>query len=102
MKAIEFKNVYFSYETGENGEGEDIFGSSSSYAVNGVDFSVQEGEFVAILGHNGSGKSTLARLVNGLLTPSKGEITAFGLSTSEDENLFDIRKQVGIVFQSLV
>ena len=100
MKAIEFKNVYFSYETGENGEGEDIFGSSSSYAVNGVDFSVQEGEFVAILGHNGSGKSTLARLANGLLTPNKGEITAFGLSTSEDENLFDIRKQVGIVFQN--
>ena len=83
MNVIEFKNVYFSYENLEVG-GEDIFGSQSAFAVNGVDFTVQEGEFVAILGHNGSGKSTLARLANGLLTPDEGEISVFGLLTAED------------------
>ena len=99
VEVMEFKNVYFSYENGENG-GEEIFGSDFSFAVNGVDLTINEGEFVAILGHNGSGKSTLARLANGLLTPDKGEINVFGLSTAEDKHLFDIRKQVGIVFQN--
>lgn len=100
MEVIEFKKVYFSYETGEKDGGEEIFGSDSAFAVNGVDFTAREGEFIAILGHNGSGKSTLARLANGLLTPNDGEVTAFGLSTAEDKNLFEIRKQVGIVFQN--
>ena len=99
MSIMEFKKVYFSYENGENG-GEDIFASNSSFAVNGVDLTVQEGEFVAILGHNGSGKSTLARLANGLLIPDEGEVSVFGMSTAEDKKLFDIRKQVGIVFQN--
>ena len=100
LKAIQFKNVYFSYESEEIDGGEGVFGSDSAFAVNGVNFTAEEGEFIAILGHNGSGKSTLARLANGLLTPSQGEITAFGLSTAEDKNLFEIRKQVGIVFQN--
>ena len=100
VEAIQFKNVYFSYETGEDERGGDIFGSNSAFAVNGVDFTVQEGEFIAVLGHNGSGKSTLARLANGLLAPSQGKVTAFGLSTSDDDRLFEIRKQVGIVFQN--
>ena len=100
MEVIQFKNVYFSYETGEDERGEDVFGSNSAFAVNGVDFTVHEGEFIAVLGHNGSGKSTLARLTNGLLAPVEGEVTAFGLSTLDDNSLFEIRKQVGIVFQN--
>ena len=91
MEVIEFKKVYFSYETGEKDGGDEIFGSDSAFAVNGVDFTAREGEFIAILGHNGSGKSTLARLANGLLTPNDGEVTAFGLSTAEDKNLFEIK-----------
>ena len=74
MDVIQFKNVYFSYETGEDERGEDFFGSNSAFAVNGVDFSVQEGEFVAILGHNGSGKSTLARLTDGLLKSQRIQV----------------------------
>jgi len=100
VEVIKFDNVYFSYDDVENGNGEDLFGSSSAFALSGIDFSVQEGEFVAVLGHNGSGKSTLARLANGLLTPNNGSVIAFGLDTSEDKNLFEIRKQVGIVFQN--
>lgn len=96
MEAIKFEKVNFSYE-----QTEDLFSNSEEgvFALDGVDFSVEEGEFVAVLGHNGSGKSTLARLVNGLLTPASGKISVFGMETNE-ENLFEIRKTVGIVFQN--
>ena len=87
MQAIEMKNVSFSY-----GEGE-------GFALNNLNFSVEEGEFVAVLGHNGSGKSTLARLCNGLLLADKGEIKVFGEKIGE-KNLYEIRKNVGVVFQN--
>ncbi len=98
MEVIRFDNVYYSYEEEEQAD-DKVFAAETGYALNGVDFSAREGEFVAVLGHNGSGKSTLARLANGLLTPTQGKVTAFGLDT-QGENLFDIRKQVGIVFQN--
>ena len=97
MEAIKFENVQFSYE---DKNPEEVFSSENGFSLQGIDFSVQEGEFVAVLGHNGSGKSTLAKLVNGLLSPSAGKITVFGLDAAEEKNLFDIRKQVGIVFQN--
>ena len=100
MEAIRFDNVYFSYDDGEMDNGGDVFSPAADFALRGVDLSVQEGEFVAVLGHNGSGKSTLARLTNGLLTPTSGKITALGLDASDEQNLFDIRRQVGIVFQN--
>ena len=87
MKAIEFRNVDFSYT------------EEGAFAIKNLNFSVEEGEFVAVLGHNGSGKSTLARLTDGLLSADNGEISVFGISMS-DKNLYDIRKQVGIVFQN--
>ena len=99
MEAIKFDNVYFSYENGESETGE-VFSSVGDFALRGVNFSVEEGEFVAILGHNGSGKSTLARLTNGLISPTSGKITALGLDVGAEENLFNVRKQVGIVFQN--
>ena len=100
MEAIKFENVHFSYTAGEDERSEDVFSSDLSFALDGVDFSLQEGEFVAVLGHNGSGKSTLARLSNRLLIPTSGKITVMGLDASADENLFEIRKNVGIVFQN--
>ncbi len=96
MDAVQFENVYFSYERGEEA---DIFAEQASCVLRNVNFSVREGEFVAVLGHNGSGKSTLARLTNGLLTPDSGTIRIFG-ETAEENTLFDIRKQVGVVFQN--
>ena len=72
MEAIHFSNVHFSY------------GGDSSFALNNITFSVEEGEFVAVLGHNGSGKSTLARLTDRLLTPSSGKISVLGLDAGED------------------
>ena len=99
MKAISFKNVRFSYEQDEREEFAEFDTAEGAFALSGVDFSVEEGEFVAVLGHNGSGKSTLARLIDGLLMPSEGKISVFGEEVTED-NLFEIRKQVGIVFQN--
>ena len=98
-EAIKFEKVHFSYTSGNDKDG-DVFAEDSAFSLDGVDFSVAEGEFVAVLGHNGSGKSTLARLTNGLLSPSEGNITVLGLEARDHKNLFDIRKQVGIVFQN--
>ncbi len=101
MNVIEFKNVYFSYdEECAETDGEDLFSSRGTFALRNVDLCVREGEFVAVLGHNGSGKSTLARLTNGLLKSTAGEITVLGMDAKEESNLFEIRKQVGIVFQN--
>ncbi len=69
-------------------------------AVNDVSFSVKKGEFVAILGHNGSGKSTLAKHLNVLLYPTEGTVFVDGKDTKQDENLWDIRETVGMVFQN--
>ncbi|HEY4531965.1 MAG TPA: energy-coupling factor ABC transporter ATP-binding protein [Kurthia sp.] len=68
-------------------------------AVDDVTFSVNEGEWIAIVGHNGSGKSTLARIINGLLFPQSGEVKVFGKMMNE-ANIWDIRSQLGMVFQN--
>lgn len=101
MKSITFEKVHFSYQTiGKNATDEDIFSDDATFSLDGINLCVEEGEFVAVLGHNGSGKSTLARLTNGLLTPTSGKISVLGLDASDEKNLFAIRKQVGIVFQN--
>lgn len=87
MAFLEVQNVFFSYDKRKN-------------ALNGVTFSVEKGEYVAIIGHNGSGKSTLARLLNGLLIPTSGEVVVDGSSTKEKDKCFEIRKRVGVVFQN--
>ena len=86
MKAIEFENVSFAYSEGVQ-------------AIKNINFSVEEGEFVAVLGHNGSGKSTLARLSNGLLESDEGVVLVFGQQLTS-KNVTQIRKRVGIVFQN--
>lgn len=85
MKAISFEDVAFAYE--------------DDFLFEHLNFDVEEGEFVAVLGHNGSGKSTLARLCDGLLLPDKGKVSIFG-KPLEGKRLYDIRKEVGIVFQN--
>lgn len=100
MEAIKFEKVCFSYQTEEDGNGDVFEQDSAAFSLEEMDLTVEQGEFVAVLGHNGSGKSTLARLVNGLLAPSSGNVTVMGLDARDENNLFDIRKQVGIVFQN--
>ena len=80
MNAIEITNLEYSYEGGK-------------VALSGINLTVKKGEYVCLLGRNGSGKSTLARLINGLLTATKGEVRVFGMDASEKDNLFEIRKR---------
>ena len=90
IEILSFNNVTFSY-TPEV--------SDARKAVQGVTFAVNEGEWIAIVGHNGSGKSTLAKLLSGLLFPQEGEVRIMHDFLTE-ENLWDLRSQIGIVFQN--
>ncbi|MBZ2175264.1 energy-coupling factor transporter ATPase [Schnuerera sp. xch1] len=82
------------YEYGIRGEENHLI------AVDNVNISVKKGEHLVILGHNGSGKSTLARLMNGLLTPTKGNVFVNGMNTKDEDNIWNIRETAGIVFQN--
>ena len=68
--------------------------------LDGVSISIKEGEFMAVLGHNGSGKSTLAKHFNAILVPTEGEVSVNGIRTADEEKLFEIRQEVGMVFQN--
>lgn len=85
---IEVNNLTFSYEEGGNS------------VLNDISLTVNEGEFVAVLGHNGSGKSTLAKHLNAILLPSGGKVFVDGLDTSDEEIIYNLRKLVGMVFQN--
>ncbi len=91
MSFLEFKNVEYSYPSGDDGY---------IRALDGVNITIERGEFVALVGCNGSGKSTLARLANGLIVPDAGEVTVDEKTTAEKSNLYDIRKKIGVVFQN--
>ncbi|MEN8224544.1 MAG: ABC transporter ATP-binding protein [Bacteroidota bacterium] len=73
------------------------------YALNGIDLSIAEGEFTAIVGPSGSGKTTLLNLIGGLDTPTKGEVSinGTGISTLRSRKLIDFRlHNIGFVFQA--
>ncbi|MFE8703859.1 energy-coupling factor ABC transporter ATP-binding protein [Cytobacillus sp. FJAT-54145] len=84
---VQIENVSFKYE------------GQQEYALNGVSFQINDGEWLAIVGHNGSGKSTLAKLLNGLQFPQEGSITICGITLSHD-TVWDTRKLIGMVFQN--
>lgn len=69
-------------------------------AVDEVDLDVQQGDFVAILGHNGSGKSTLAKHINAILYPTEGTVWVDGMNTQDGKELWNIRQEAGMVFQN--
>ena len=69
-------------------------------ALDNVNLEIEDGEFLAVIGHTGSGKSTLIQHLNGLLKPASGKIYVDGTDiTDKDTKLVDIRKKVGLVFQ---
>lgn len=88
---IEVQNVSFVYPDETNPD---------KKVLRGVNLSIEEGSFVAILGHNGSGKSTLAKLFNAIHSPTEGKILVCGMDSSDPEQLFTIRSCVGMVFQN--
>ena len=85
---ISVKDVSFTYE------------EATEPALTGVTLDIREGEFLAVLGHNGSGKSTLAKLLNALYLPTEGTVTVCGIDTRDDDRLWDIRQQAGMIFQN--
>lgn len=95
MDLIKFDNVSFSYETeDENGN------PKTEKVLENFNFSIEEGSFVAVLGHNGSGKSTVAKLTNGILFADEGTVTVDSILARDDDTIYDIRKTVGMVFQN--
>lgn len=94
---IKLENVSYKYPDSDELE--------NNFAVNNLSLEINEGEFVAILGHNGSGKSTAAKLVNMILTPDSGNIYINGKNITENEkasenDIYEVRKTVGMVFQN--
>lgn len=69
-------------------------------AVDNVSLDVNQGDFVAILGHNGSGKSTLAKHINAILNPTEGTLWVDGMDTQDAKHLWNIRQTAGMVFQN--
>lgn len=69
-------------------------------ALNRVNLNIEAGTFVAVLGHNGSGKSTLAKLMNALYLPTDGRVLVCGLDTASDEDVWNVRRHAGMVFQN--
>lgn len=93
IRASKLGYDYYRYD--ENGQIQE-----TSRAIDQVDLDVQEGQFVAILGHNGSGKSTLAKHINALLIPTEGTIWVDNRNTASEEELWKIRQKAGMVFQN--
>ena len=69
-------------------------------AIDSVSLDLEKGQFIAILGHNGSGKSTFAKHLNAILLPTEGTVWIQDLDTSKEENLWEVRKKTGMVFQN--
>lgn len=87
---IETQNLCYEYQRD----------NETTMALKNINISISEGEFVVIIGHNGSGKSTLAKHLNALLLPSKGDVWVKGMNTRDEEQVWSIRQQVGMVFQN--
>lgn len=96
MDLIKAKNLIFDYiRRDKDGEVDGV-----TRAVNNVNLSVKQGDFIAILGHNGSGKSTFAKHINSILHPTEGTILVDGKDTRDERYLWDIRQTAGMVFQN--
>ncbi len=87
---IEINSLFYSYEDEDN----------YSAVIENLNLEIKRGSFTVILGHNGSGKSTLAKLLNGLYRPTGGSVKVNGMLTTDENNEFEIKKTVGMVFQN--
>ena len=96
MEIIKANNVVYEYiRRDEEGNVEGI-----TKAVNDVSLDIEQGQFIAILGHNGSGKSTLAKHMNAILNPTEGTLWVDGMDTKDEDNIWKVRQTAGMVFQN--
>ncbi len=91
--AIEVRDLSFHYPPSEEG-------LTPPTVLSHLNLTIDEGSFVAVLGHNGCGKSTLAKLFNAILLPTEGKVTVYGMDTADERQLLQIRRTVGMVFQN--
>lgn len=96
MNNIEIKDC--TYEYVRRDENDEVVEKLS--AISHLNFTIEEGSFVCVLGHNGSGKSTLAKLFNALQIPTEGCVIISGMDSRQEANVFPIREKVGMVFQN--
>lgn len=96
MSIVKTENVVYEYiRRDDEGEVTDVL-----TAVDHVSLEIEQGDFIAILGHNGSGKSTLAKHFNAILVPEEGTVWIDGMDTAEEDNTWEIRQSAGMVFQN--
>lgn len=95
MELIKFDNVSFSYKAVDDSDN-----AVNIPVLKNFNLSIEEGSFVAILGHNGSGKSTVAKLTNGILFADEGTVTVNGKVAVDDDSIYEIRRDAGMVFQN--
>jgi len=91
MEILRAEDIRYAYAAEEN---------EWNLALNGVSMTIEQGEFVVVVGHNGSGKSTFAKLVNALNVPQSGRMLIKGMDTANENEQLEIRKTAGIVFQN--
>ena len=85
---MQTENVCYQYEDADRA------------AVDHVSLNIEKGSFVAVLGHNGSGESTLAKMMNALYLPTDGKVIVCGLDTADEEEIWNVRRHAGMVFQN--
>lgn len=95
---VEAKNVSYEYTKVVEVQGENV--ERKLMALENINIDIEKGSFVAVLGHNGSGKSTFAKHLNALVTPTEGTIFVDGMDTKDDELVWKIRQNTGMVFQN--
>ncbi|MDO5095537.1 MAG: energy-coupling factor transporter ATPase [Peptostreptococcaceae bacterium] len=88
-EVIKIENLVYQYDDNKN-----------KNAVDDLSIRIQKGEFVVIIGHNGSGKSTLAKHLNGIFLPTSGDVYVNGMNTKDDDKIWEIRQNAGMVFQN--
>lgn len=99
MKMVKAENLTYEYkQTVENSEGKLV--EEKKLALDNVSINIEEGQFIAVLGHNGSGKSTFAKQINALISPTSGSLWVCGYDTSKEELIWDVRQSAGMVFQN--
>lgn len=95
-KMVQTDDLIFEYA--KRDEEGNVIGSYR--AIDQVNLEVEEGQFIAVLGHNGSGKSTLAKHLNAILVPTEGTVWVDGTNTSDSNELWNVRQSAGMVFQN--
>ena len=95
-KMVQTDDLIFEYA--KRDEEGNVIGSYR--AIDQVNLNIEEGQFIAVLGHNGSGKSTLAKHLNAILVPTEGTVWVDGRNTADPNELWNVRQSAGMVFQN--